>query len=403
MSEQEHSRGTIHFIAVITLLLAGCSGSGGGSEPAPPAPAAYNYSAPVENADGWRTASADTTNVDIDTLETMMNAVQGGQFSYVDSIAVARSGSLILDETIRVDVDAEDGRVGNTDPRMHAQFSATKSITALAVGVAIDAGYLGGVDTPYLDFFDYPSYANWDERKAQITLGDVLAMRSGLQWNEWNPDYSSPDNRLTRFYAEEVDYAKAVLDLPMAADPGEGFVYNTAATISLAQAIENRAPLAFVDFGSSSLLAPLNISDVEFLTTPTGLPNVGGGFYFITRDMAKFGQLMLDDGRWNGQVVVSAAWISEITTMRTTITWPNPADWDWQMDGYGYHWWLGHYDVDGARFDSWVMWGFGGQWVIVVPQLQLVVAVNSHGYDNSDAALNQAHKLVRDFIIPATN
>ena len=64
---------------------------------------------------------------------------------------------------------------------------------------------------------------------------------------------------------------------------------------------------------------------------------------------------------------------------------------------------LGHYELDGARFDTQVMWGLGGQWVIVIPQLQLVIAINSNGYDNSDAALNQAHTLVREFIIPASN
>ncbi len=71
-------------------------------------------------------------------------------------------------------------------------------------------------------------------------------MQSGLEWNEWDPPYSSPDNQMNVFFATEVDYSKAVLDLPMAADPGTQFAYNTAATASLGKAVENAAPLSLI-------------------------------------------------------------------------------------------------------------------------------------------------------------
>jgi CubicO group peptidase (beta-lactamase class C family) len=232
-----------------------------------------------------------------------------------------------------------------------------------------------------------------------MTLGDVLAMRLGLDWNEWTPPYTSPDNQLIRFYADQVDYSKALLDLPLVADPGTQFAYNTAATISLGQAIENRAPLTLVDYGSSKLLAPLDISAVEFLETPTGLPNGGGGFYFRTRDMVKFGQLLIDGGTWKGTRIVSEAWIEASLEPRTAIAWAEPGDWDWQLAGYGYQWWLGHYEIDGETIDSWVAWGFGGQWVIVVPSHGLVIAINSRGYDGSDGALNEGHAIVRRYLL----
>lgn len=388
------------FIRAVLLfaLLSGCGG-GSGTDPKNPPDAGFRYQAPAELSDGWPVAHAAERGIDPADFEALADAVQAGEFEYIDSIAVARSGDLVFDHVFRNALDDRDERVGNTDLAMHAQFSATKSVTSLLVGIALDQGIFTGTDQPYLDLFDYPSYANPDERKDLITLGDVLAMRVGLEWNEWNPPYTSPENRLNRFYAEEVDYSKALLDLPMVADPGSIFAYNTAATVSLGQAIENRAPLALVDYGASELMAPLEIAEIEFLDTPTGLPNGGGGFYFRTRDMVKFGQLLLDGGTWKGERVVSEAWVAESVLPRTDIQWLEPGNWDWQLSGYGYQWWLGYYEASDQLVDTWVAWGFGGQWVVVIPQLDLVVAINSHGYDGSDAATNEGHALIRRFLV----
>jgi len=123
--------------------------------------------------------------------------------------------------------------------------------------------------------------------------------------------------------------------------------------------------------------------------------------YQTVRDAAKFGQLLLTDGTWNGERIVSSEWLAESVTPRTAIGWPDPAQWDWQMTGYGYQWWAGFYDGDGVRVESIVAWGYGGQWVIVLPSLDVVVVINSNGFDGGDAALNQAHALVVNHILPA--
>jgi CubicO group peptidase (beta-lactamase class C family) len=255
---------------------------------------------------------------------------------------------------------------------------------------------------PFLDLFSYADYANWDARKRDITLKHVLAMQAGLEWNESNPPYTSPENQLNRFIERETDYAKAFLDLPLAADPGTQFAYNTVATVALGQAIENSVPMAIIDYGLDSLFLPLGITEIEVLTTPTGLPNGGSGFYLKTRDTLKFGQLLIDGGSWNGQRIVSEAWLDESLEPRTLIGWGNPQDWDWQLEGYGYQWWLGYYEVGGQEYEAWVAWGFGGQWIIAIPELELSIAINANGYDGSDEALNQGHALVRQYILPAS-
>jgi len=133
--------------------------------------------------------------------------------------------------------------VGNIDLSMHAQFSSSKSIASILIGIAIDRDDIGGVDVPYLSLFDYPSYDNWDDRKSLMTLDDVLTMRLGLQWDEWSVPYGDPNNAVVQFFRQNHDYSKGLLDLPMAFDPGTTFAYNTIASISLGQAIQNRNPL----------------------------------------------------------------------------------------------------------------------------------------------------------------
>lgn len=388
-------------VALTMTLLAGCGGSGSDSVTPPPPEIGYSYERPADTGDGWTIAHAADAGLDVPTLEAMMDAVLAGQFPYVDSIAIAKDGSLILDETIRTSTDFRDDQVGNADPSVHAQFSVTKGVTSLLVGIVLDEGYVENVDVPYLSLFPYTDYDNWDTRKNAITLDDVLAMRLGIEWDEFDPDYSSPDNRLNRFFREEQDFSKALLDLPMAADPGTEFAYNTAATISLGQAVDNVTPLTLTDFGLNELMLPMSITKLEFRRTPTGLLDGGGGLYARTRDVLKFGQLLIDGGTWNGERIVSEAWIADSLTPRTEVVWANPGNWDWQLEGYGYQWWLGHYEIGGTRYPTWVGWGYGAQFLVAIPELGLVVAVNSHGYEGGDTATNDPHALIRGYVLPA--
>jgi CubicO group peptidase (beta-lactamase class C family) len=226
-------------------------------------------------------------------------------------------------------------------------------------------------------------------------------MRLGLEWNEWDPDYSEPDNQLLTFYDEHTDYTKALLDLPMAAEPGSTFAYNTVASVSLGQAIENRAPLSLIDYGGAFLLAPLGISNIEVFLTPTGLPDLGRGLFLTTRDMLKFGQLYMDGGLWNGERLVSSDWVSASLTPYTAIGWSEGEPMGWEIEGYGYQWWLGYFDIEGRRLDTFAAWGHGEQWIMAIPELQLVVAINSHAWEGGRAETNQVFDLMRRFIIPA--
>lgn len=391
-------------IILVVLLLNACGSSG--DSPAPPKPPppppqpAFVYSPPADKSDGWATADAADVGVSVPLLEEMMNSMDV-EFDIVDSIAISYRGELIFDETIRTATNEFDDWVGNMNPAMHVLFSVTKGIAAIGVGIAIEQGIFSGLDQPYLELFPYESYQAWDERKDDILLEDVLTMRLGLQWNEWDPPYTSPDNAMLTFYENEVDFSKALLDLPLSDDPGTVFAYSTPAVVSIGQAIENNNPLTLIDWGLANLLGPLDISDVEIFTTPTGLPDLGRGLYLVTRDLLKFGQLYANGGSWNGRQIVAESWVDVSTQTHVPITWSDPDKFDWKVTGMGYYWWTGYFEHDGQQIATYAARGHGEQLLMVIPGLELVIAVNSHAWNLEEDEVNQVFSMISRFVIPA--
>jgi len=399
-TSEQRKRPCLLSAGLLFVLLSACGGGGGGGGDEPST--GYVYQPPANIGDGWTVGDAGSRGMSVQRLEDMMDAIGRGEYPIIDSIAIASRGQLVFDETVRTHLDDKDSWVGNGDLSMHAQFSASKSIASILVGIAIDLGDIGGVDVPYLSLFDYPGYDNWDERKNQITLDHVLAMRLGLQWDEWSVPYGDPNNAVVQFFNHHHDYSKGLLDLPMETDPGTEFAYNTIASVSLGQAVQNRGPLAYADFLTTYLLDPLRITHVRFTETPTGLPDLGGGLYLYSRDMVKFGQMYMDDGRWNGQQIISSTWVAASIQTYTELAWTEPDTRDWKVDGYGYQWWTGHFEHDGQDLSSFAARGWGQQTVMVIPDLELVVAINSNDYEGRPDGVNQVFGLIDRFLLPTS-
>jgi CubicO group peptidase (beta-lactamase class C family) len=118
--------------------------------------------------------------------------------------------------------------------------------------------------------------------------------------------------------------------------------------------------------------------------------------------MVKFGQMYLDDGRWNGQQIVSREWIVASIQKYTDLGWREPETRDWQVDGYGYQWWIGHFEHGDQLLSSFAALGYGQQLVMVIPDLELVIAVNCSGYEELPDQGNQVYDLIVRFILPAS-
>lgn len=383
----------ILLVLLASTLVAACGGgSGGGNSPTN---VTYSYSVPADIGDGWQVASLADESFDPQLIESMMGRVVNGQFAGIDSVTIVKNNKLVLYWFADRELDEFDSWVNNRDKERHILHSTSKSFTSALVGIAIDQGFIASVEVPFYSLFNYTNYLRWDPRKNDMTLEDALTMRLGLEWDEWTYPYTSPNNDLVALNTSYTDWAKALLDLPMIEDPGTSFTYNTAATNAIGQAVENAIGMPLADFANINLFYPMQITDAVWATTPTGLPIGGSGLYLRPRDLAKFGQLYLSNGAWQGQQLISADWIADTVVRRVDIS-----SWATLSVAYGYQWWLDDLSYNLQPVETWVTSGYGGQYLFVIPSLDLVVAFTGHNYEPGPGISN-LYRMMQEFILPA--
>jgi CubicO group peptidase (beta-lactamase class C family) len=357
---------------------------------------AYVYTAPDVTGDGWQTAGLAAEGFDAARIETMMTGIVNGEHPGIESVAIVRNGRLLMHW---VDEDRflnqYDGWGGNTRKDIHSLQSVTKSVTATLLGIAVDQGYIASTDVGFYSLFSYPGYAHWDDRKDRMTLDDALTMRLGLQWDEWSTPYTSASNSLAKLSNNSEDWAKALLDLPVYRTPGTVFEYNTAASTAIGQAIENATGVPLDLFADAYLFDPMQITTDRWAYSPTGLPIGGSGLFLSTRDLVKFGQLYLDGGTWHGRRLVSEDFVAASVT-----PWVDVTGLVTRNTGYGYQWWLGQLVYRGTAIDYWQANGYGGQYLFVVPSLDLVVAFAGSSYEN-EAAVVHLYMLMESYVLDA--
>ncbi len=346
---------------------------------------ATNHFAPTASQDGWVTASVESAGLARARLEAMERAIQAGDFKKITSVLVARNGKLVYEAYFD-----ESGSEGLRDTR-----SVTKTLTGLLVGIAVEQGLLTA-DSRVLPFFKGP-FQNPDPRKEKITVEDFLTMSSILECNDWN-EYSRGNEE--RMYPIE-DWVKFALDLPVRGfSPGEtpkdqpygrSFSYCTAGVFTLGQVVAGAARQPVEEFAARNLFGPLGIRKAEWKFSPLGLAMTGGGLRLRSRDLLKLGQLYLNGGVWNGTRAVPEAWTKNSIRPHARID---------EQTEYGYLWWLKSFKSGEKSFPAYYMTGNGGNKVVVLPDLHMVVVLTSTNY-NTRGMHEQTDKLLTDYILPA--
>ncbi|MSR58828.1 MAG: class C beta-lactamase-related serine hydrolase [Planctomycetaceae bacterium] len=254
----------------------------------------------------------------------------------------------------------------------HELYSLSKSFTSTAVGLAIAEGKLS-LDDDVLKFFPDDAPAEPDAKLKAMRVRDLLAMSTG----------HDAERRLA---GSDQPWTKTFLAQIVPHKPGTHFMYNTSATYMLSAIVQRQTGMTVADYLRPRLFDPLGIENPTWGTSPQGVTLGGYGLSIRTEDIARFGQLYLQKGKWQDKQLVPAAWV-EAATARQTSTGSNPnSDWD---QGYGYQFWRsrkGAYRGDGAF----------GQYCIVLPEQDAVVAITS-GVKDMQAVLN----LVWDKLLPA--
>lgn len=288
---------------------------------------------------------------------------------------------------------------GFTPDRVHDMRSASKTVAPMLIGIARDQGVKLGLDSAvYQAFPQYKPFANWDDRKTRLTLGNLITMTSGYACDD-NDDASPGNEDVMQSQTAQPDWYKYTLDLPMNRDPGGEHAIYCSADINLAAGMlateTNRwLPEIFDDL----LARPLQINSYYMNLMPTGQAYMGGGLYLRPRDELKLGQLYLSDGIWHGRRVVSKEWVRASTEHHSSFT---PA---LDIEGsheYGYGWHI-HYLKSGPHvFRDYAAGGNGGQFVIVIPDLDMVIAIKGGSYGQFPKWYRWELALVPKYIIPA--
>lgn len=260
--------------------------------------------------------------------------------------------------------------------------SASKSIISLLVGIAIDQGFIENKEQPVHAYF--PAYFSsiTDSLKRTITIEDLLTMRSGLE--------------TTSFYnygrwVLSDDWVEFVLEQPMVDLPGGDMVYSTGSSHLLSVIIEKAAGITTREFAEKYLFNPMGIEPGGWQQGPRGHYFGGNNLAMKPADMLKIGQMVLNGGSYNGRQIVSGQWLRASFKTYTRSNY-NPYD-------YGYMWWnkpVGKYKVFFA-------WGYGGQYIFIIPELQSVVVITS---SLENAGQSRSYKepvfdLLKNSILPA--
>ena len=297
----------------------------------------------------WQHDTLENHNIDSNAIETVHQTID--QYP-INAEVIARNG-VIVDEYYKDGYD---------ETSVFTLQSTSKSITSAIFGIAMEQGYIDSVDTPISTYF--PQILNdGREYKSQITVWNLLTHTTGLDasdtasWNAWLAS------------SNWVDY---VLNRPAVSRPGTTFNYFTGNTHLLSAIIGQTTGKTTYEFGKENLFDKLDMDSVECYTDPQGISDGGNGFAMNVYDMAKMGQLYLNNGVWEGEQVIPAQWVQDSTTVQFDRS-SGSAD-------YGYQWRVRTFGNN--NYHAYFAQGHFGQYIFVVPELELVVVMTSH-YEGS--------------------
>jgi CubicO group peptidase (beta-lactamase class C family) len=353
--------------------------------------------------DEWETAQPKDVELDEKILAELVDRIENEEFQNVHSILIIKEGKLVFEEYFPGyewdwDADQFQGESIQYDAdTIHPIMSVSKVFTSALTGMAIEHGFITGLEEKVFPFFPEYSYLS-DIEKENITLEHLITMGSGLQWNGIEIPVSTrdPSNDVFQMHmsSDPIGY---VLSKPLAAEPGSKWYYSNGDTALLGEVVKLSTGMGLDQFAEKHLFAPLGIADYLWRTFgDTDVIDGAGGLELRSRDMAKLGYLYLNRGIWNGEQVISEAWVEESTTKISKV----PYDWlaDSFGEGFGYYWWLRSYQTDSAEHGSFASTGWGGQRIDVFPDLDMVVVMTGGNYLSEDPGT----EILEKFILSAT-
>ncbi|MEA2165950.1 MAG: hypothetical protein QOK37_4077 [Thermoanaerobaculia bacterium] len=339
-------------------------------------PQRYVYRRPAQRGDGWPVGTLQEAGISQQAITSFIDKltaipIDSVHASDIHAVLIARHGKLVLEEYFH----------GTNPDALHDTRSAAKSLTSVLVGAA--------KLSPSTRVYAAMGVPVVDARQRAMTVEHLLTMSSGLDCDD--NDEKSPGNEDTmQEQSAQPDWYQYTLDLKMIRNPGEKSVYCSCQP-NLAGGVLGRKTRRWLpDLFRELVAVPMQIEHYGMNLTPTADAYMGGGVRFRPRDFMKLGQMIIDGGRWHGQQIVSAEWARRSTSPHTEINGSK----------YAYLWWLADYPYDGRTVRAFFAGGNGGQIVMGIPELDLVIAFFGGNYSDAASAIPQ-RVLVPNDILPA--
>ena len=328
---------------------------------------------------GWRSCAPDEVGMDPKKLKELNEEVRLLLEMNIDihSILIVKDGYIVAEQYYSDEYGPDD---------LHRVYSCTKSLTSALLGIASGKGLLGGLDQLMVDFFPEYEIANMSDEKAAINIEHLLTMSAGLEWYELEYPYGDARNTF-RDWSDSGGGVKYVLDRPMIAAPGEDYSYSTGTSHILSGILQKISGVRADSFALENLFTPLGIEEYYWPIDQQGIAFGGSGVRLRPRDMARFGYLYLNNGNWDGTQIVPESWVQASQEKHMERKYIPDSY-------YGYQFWVSDYDTYSAV-------GFGGQWITIVPQDNLVVVFNNSFVEGDGLQWNTPERLLTTYILPS--
>jgi CubicO group peptidase (beta-lactamase class C family) len=334
----------------------------------------YHYTIPLQLKDGIKTASLSEVGIDSNKIIELTDSILAGYYTNVHSLLIIRHNKLVYENYF----PGEDefftqklGVINHGRDSLHDCRSISKSVVSSCVGIAIGQGKIKSVNEKIFTYL--PEYALYDTgMKKDITIKDLLTMSSGIEWNELIPYEDSANSE--RKIGEQIDPVKYYLSQRIISKPGTVWNYSAGCTYTLAAIVKKVTGLDIDAFAKQNIFDPLGISDFVWLKRANGLPYAPAGLRLRSRDMAKFGSLYLNQGKWKNKQIIPEVWTEESFKFQITIE---------QFKGYGYQFWCysGPDDVIDRQITKTIQAeGRGDQRIFVNNQYDFLVVMTAGNY-----------------------
>lgn len=324
----------------------------------------------------WRVSTPEEQGFDGDILSNAIDEAEGKGF--IVSLLIVRNSCLVAENYFYEGYDESEA---------YSIRSIAKSLVSALIGIALRENYIDSLNQRVLDFFPEFVTQDMDARKFDITIKHLLTMKAGFD----------RDDNVDSLYHANSNWIKDTIEMPLINDPGDTFCYSSMGAHLLSGIITKATGMSTLLFAENYLCEPLQISIRIWNKDPQGVYFGGGSMYLTPRDMARFGDLYLKNGFLDGKQIVPAEWVEESTQ---NYTGEERTLGVLEELGYGYLWWLGKINDYRIYFAV----GYAGQYIINIPDLNMVIVTTSIFPFTSEMADDQVTSImefIAHHILPA--